>query len=90
MTAESPKTCSLRLAADGVLEGCPLEACPFWETGGAVLPSGCAFDRLALDVRRPALAAYLLETRHSLETARDTTERTAKYRQFAHRIGLET
>jgi hypothetical protein len=89
MTALAPKTCSLRLAADGVLEPCPREACPFWETGGAVVPGGCLFDRLALDIRRPALAARLLETRRSLEAERDAGQRAAGYRELVRRIRLE-
>ena len=39
----------------------------FWEPGGAVVPGACVIDRLAIDVRRADLAAYLLEARDRLE-----------------------
>jgi hypothetical protein len=84
-----PRTCTLRLAADGRAEPCPGELCPFWEPGGAVARSGCVIDRLGFDVRRPDLAALLLQTRECLERARDAAEAEAAHREFARRVGLE-
>lgn len=59
--------CRLRLAAEGRIEPCPRAACAFWEPGGAVVEGGCVIDRLALDVRRPDLAVYLLDLREALD-----------------------
>jgi hypothetical protein len=64
------KPCALQDAA-GRVEACPEEGCPFWEEGGAVLESGCAIERLSLDLaRRPELAQHLLEIRLELDRAR--------------------
>ena len=81
-------TCTLHLA-QGVVESCIGERCPFWEPGGAVAPGGCLIERLGVDVRRSDLAAYLLETRERLEQARDLSEAEAAHREFSRRIGLE-
>jgi hypothetical protein len=80
--------CTLHLA-QGVVESCTGERCAFWEPGGAVAPGGCLIERLAVDVRRSDLAAYLLETRERLEQARDLSEAEAAHREFSRRIGLE-
>jgi hypothetical protein len=81
-------SCTLHLAR-GVVEPCTSERCAFWEPGGAVAPGGCLIERLGVDVRRPDLAAYLLETRERLEQARDLSEAEAVHREFSRRIGLE-
>jgi hypothetical protein len=62
--------CELRLAAEGRIEVCPREACAFWEAGGAVFPGGCILDRVGTDIRRPHVAAYLLDVRERVEAAR--------------------
>jgi hypothetical protein len=80
--------CTLHLA-QGVVESCTGERCAFWEPGGAVAPGGCLIDRLGVDVRRPDLAAFLLETRERLEQTRDLSEAEAAHREFSRRIGLE-
>ncbi len=61
------RACILRLAGEGRVEACPGERCVFWEPGGAVLEGGCLIDRLGLDIRRPDVAAYLLEVRERFE-----------------------
>jgi hypothetical protein len=66
----APQSCTLRLAAQGRAEPCPQERCPFWEPGGAVVAGECVIDRLGVDVRRPDLAAFLLEARERLEWLR--------------------
>jgi hypothetical protein len=76
-------------AETGAIESCPQARCAFWEAGGAVVEGGCVIERLGLDVRRPDVAGYLLETRKRLEEARDLSEAEAAHREFAHRIGLE-
>lgn len=85
----NPEICNLRLAAEGRNEPCPRERCAFWEPGGAVVAGGCVVERLGVDVRRPDLAALLLETRKRLEQVRDTAEADAARRAFSHRVGLE-
>lgn len=81
--------CALRFAATGQTEQCPRERCPFWEPGGAVVDAGCVIDRLACDIRRPDVAAYLLETRQRLEEARDVQTAVEAHSLFARRVGLE-
>jgi hypothetical protein len=76
------KICALHRTL-GAVQACPGAACPFWEQGGAVLPSGCELERLAVDVERPDLAEYLLEIREQLESARNREERNAARRAFA-------
>jgi hypothetical protein len=80
--------CTLHLA-QGVVESCTGERCAFWEPGGAVALGGCLINRLGVDVRRPDLAAFLLETRERLEQSRDLSEAEAAHREFSRRIGLE-
>lgn len=72
----------MKLASDE-LELCPEGACPFWETGGAVLEAGCGLERLQLDLDRPDVARYLVELRRALECARDAQERDDARRAFA-------
>jgi hypothetical protein len=74
--------CRIKLAVSD-LELCPEGACPFWETGGAVLEAGCGLERLQLDLDRPDLAEYLVELRQSLESARDASERNEARRAFS-------
>jgi hypothetical protein len=89
VTQIEPRTCSLRLAAQGVTELCPRQRCSFWEPGGAVAEGGCVIDRLGVDLRRADLAGYLLEVRERLQQANNLTETEAAHRQFARRVGLE-
>jgi len=65
------------------VEACPQGACPFWEEGGAALDAACALDRLGLDLERRDVAAYLLELRTQLETARSHEEEAEARRVFA-------
>jgi hypothetical protein len=81
--------CMLRLAAEGKTEVCPRDRCSFWEPGGAVLEGRCLMERLGVDVRRPDLAAYLLETRRRLDQARDLAQAEAAHLEFARRLGRE-
>jgi len=62
------KVCRIHLAV-GQVEACPGRACPFWELGDGAFDEGCALERLALDLDRPDLAAYLLDLRETLERA---------------------
>jgi hypothetical protein len=89
MSQIEPASCMLRLAAEGKSEPCPQERCAFWEPEGAVLQGRCFIERLGVDVRRPDLAAYLLETRGSLEQARHLAEAEREHLEFSRRIGRE-
>jgi hypothetical protein len=89
MSQIDSRDCTLRLAADGTAEPCPRERCAFWEPGGAVVAGSCLIERLGMDVTRPDLAAYLLETRECLDRARDLAQAERAHREFARRIGLE-
>ena len=89
MNQVDSNNCILRLAVDGAKEACPRERCAFWEPGGAVLEGGCVIERLGVDVRRPDLAVYLLETRERLEGARDLAEAERAHAEFSRRIGRE-
>jgi hypothetical protein len=88
MSQIEPRSCKLRLAAQGQAEPCPRELCVFWEPGGAVVQGACVIDRLGIDVRRADLAAYLLEARDRLERARDLTEAEAVHKEFSRRVGV--
>jgi len=76
------RVCRIKLAV-GEVEACPQGACPFWETGGAVLEAGCGLERLQLDLDRPDLAGYLVELRRTLECARNASEQNEARRAFA-------
>jgi hypothetical protein len=89
MSQPELETCTLRLVAESRVEPCPGDRCAFWEPGGAVLEGACLIERLGVDVRRPGLAAYLLETRARLERARDRSEAEAAHREFSRRLGRE-
>jgi hypothetical protein len=67
--------------AQGRVEECPEEACPFWDPGGAVLPGRCAVELVDLKAS-PELVAWLLSLRRDLETARSAEETTAARRLF--------
>ncbi len=84
-----PKSCTLHLVAQGEPEPCPRERCAFWEPGGAVVEGTCLIERLGVDVGRPDLATYLLETRERLEQARDLAEAEEAHRQLSRRIGCD-
>jgi hypothetical protein len=81
--------CTLRLAAEGTAEPCPRERCSFWEPGGAVVQGRCLIERLGVDVRRPDLALYLLETRERLDQTRNLAEAERAHAEFSRRIGRE-
>ena len=89
MSQIEPKTCTLRLVAQNRTEPCLREQCVFWEPGGAVVEGNCVVERLGVDVRRPDLAAYLLETRERLEGARDLAEAEGAHREFSRRLGRD-
>jgi hypothetical protein len=84
-----PKTCTLRLVAQGQTEACPEGRCAFWEPGGAVVEGSCLVERLCVDLNTRDLASYLLETRERLEQARDMGEAEAAHREFSHRLGRD-
>ena len=89
MSQTEPRTCALRMAAEGRTESCPEDRCAFWEAGGAVLAGSCVIERLDVEVSRPDLAAYLLETKERLEQTRDRAEAEAAHREFSRRIGRD-
>jgi hypothetical protein len=70
------KLCTLQLTL-GREQDCSHAACPFWEEGGAALDADCGIERLGLDLGRRDLAAYLLELRLALESARSREEISA-------------
>jgi hypothetical protein len=84
-----PKTCTLRLVAQGQTELCPQDRCAFWEPGGAVVEGSCLVERLGVDLNTRDLASYLLETRERLEQARDMAEAKAAHREFSRRLGRD-
>jgi hypothetical protein len=66
--------CALHLAT-GSREECPGSACAFWEEGGAVVESGCVFERVRFELDgRPGVASWLLELRYDLENAQSADE----------------
>jgi hypothetical protein len=77
-----PKWCSLSVAVGNDTE-CPHAWCAFWEKGGAVVEAGCAIERLGIDLRDPDLAAFLLEIRRELESARDAEAAEAARKRLA-------
>ena len=89
MNQIEPKSCKLRLAAEGRDELCPRERCAFWEPGGAVVDGGCLIERLGVDLGTRDLAKYLLETRGRLEQARDMAAAEAAHREFSRRLGRD-
>ncbi len=89
MNQIEPKSCKLRLAAEGRDELCPRERCAFWEPGGAVVEGSCLIERLGVDLGTRDLAKYLLETRGRLEQARDMAAAEAAHREFARRLGRD-
>ena len=73
-------------AALGRSKSCPGPRCPFWEEGGAVVPAGCALQRLALDLeRRPQLAGALLGVLDKLERSPSREDKEEAYALF-HRL----
>jgi hypothetical protein len=73
MNRTTSRSCTIRLAAEGVVEECAPERCGFWEPGGAVVPAGCLIDRLAVDIRDPGFASSLLSRRRDLEAGSSRT-----------------
>jgi hypothetical protein len=60
-----------------------------WEPGCAAVEGRCLIEQLGIDVRRPDLAAYLLDVRERLEQARDLSAVEAAHREFSRRLGRE-
>ena len=89
MSHTEPRACTLRIAAEGRTESCSEDSCAFWEAGGAVVAGSCLIERLGVELNRPDLAAYLLETREQLEQTRDRAEAEAAHREFSRRIGRD-
>jgi hypothetical protein len=83
------KSCTIRSVAEGTSEPCPRDRCVFWETGTAVTEGRCLLERLGLEVNRPDLAGYLLETRERLEAVRDLSEAEEAHREFSRRLGRD-
>jgi hypothetical protein len=83
------KSCTIRSVAEGTSEVCPRDRCVFWESGTAMTDGRCVLERLGVEVTRPDLAGYLLETRERLETARDVSEAEEAHRQFSRRLGRD-
>jgi hypothetical protein len=83
-----PRLCRIKLTL-GEVEPCPKGACPFWETGGALIDEACGLERQGLDLDRPDLAQYLVELRARLERARDAEERAEARRAFAELVPPE-
>jgi hypothetical protein len=77
------KHCLLKESV-GQVEACPHDACAFWEAGGALVPAGCAIERLGLtgELRRTSqFAGWLLGLREQLELAGSDHERHDLHRQ---------
>ena len=89
MSQSEPKTCRLRLVAQGETEVCPHERCAFWEPGGAVVDGTCFVERLGVDLSTPDVATYLLDVRERLEQAKDLAEAEAAHREFSRRLGRD-
>ncbi len=89
MSQIEAQTCALRMIAEGRSEACSRDRCSFWEPGGAVVEGRCLIERLGVDIRRPELAAYLIEVRGRLEQARDLSAAEAAHREFSRRLGRE-
>jgi hypothetical protein len=78
------RTCVLSRAA-GLEEACAGDRCLYWEAGGAALRTGCAVERLGLDVdSEPVLARHLLELRHRLEDHRTADAEEHARSRFHH------
>jgi hypothetical protein len=76
------RLCTLE-TADGKVEACPEDTCPFWEPGDAALVGRCAFEEL--DVAADAgLATWLLELRERLAATESTAAAAAAHSFFSH------
>ena len=89
MNEFEPKTCTIRLVAEGQREECPHDRCVFWESGTSWTEGRCVLERLGVDGSRPDLAGYLVETRDRLEQARDLSEAEEAHREFSRRLGRD-
>jgi hypothetical protein len=76
------RQCAL-IEAIGNEAECREEACAFWERGGAVVPGGCAIQRLGLDLKNESLAHYLLDLRRAIEGAQDESIAAAAREELA-------
>ncbi len=79
------KLCAL-IAAIGNEAECPEARCAFWEKGGAVVPGGCAVERLGLDLSNVDLAHYLIDLRRAIEGARDDDAAAEARRELAELV----
>jgi hypothetical protein len=78
--------CKLRLA-EGVVEACTGERCPFWDGDVAV---GCVIHPIAGHLRdEPALAKHLLGLRIQLQVAQEHGETGQTRRLFYHLLNEE-
>ena len=83
------KPCTIRLVTEGKIEDCPRDRCVFWDAGTAWADGMCVLERLGVDVSRPDLAGYLVETRDRLEHERDVSEAEEAHRRFSRRLGRD-
>lgn len=77
-------------AAVGGTGRCRREECPFWETGGAVLPGGCIVVRSGVDLDRTAVAELLIESRRTLELSDSPLARADAHRVVRQLLRLDT
>jgi hypothetical protein len=84
MDTQQRRRCALQ-AAVGRDEVCSEQGCPFWEPGGAVLGGRCAFEQLGLPAD-PGLAAWLLELRGRLASAKSSDDEEAVRDLFRHLV----
>jgi hypothetical protein len=89
MNKIEPKPCTIRLAAEDKIEDCPRDRCVFWDAGTAWTDGRCVLEQLGVDVSRPDLAGYLVETRERLERARNLSEAEEAHREFSRRLGRD-
>ena len=68
---------------------CREVTCAFWDPGGAVLDGRCSFERLELS-GKPELAAWLLDMRRALETARTEPEQRDARRELYRLLNEES
>jgi hypothetical protein len=81
--------CTIRLVAENKTEACPRDRCLFWEAATRSTDGTCLLERLGMEVKRPDVAAYLLEVRDRLDAARDLSQAEDAHRQFSRRIGRD-
>jgi hypothetical protein len=85
MSGGEPQLCTLSRAL-GSVEECPRAWCAFWDQGGAIIEPHCSIERLGLDLSNLDLAAYILELRQALDTARSEEEAETARRQLVQLV----